>query len=101
MTFHLSTAENRLLMIGSDASLLLTSRMIQLVPTSFIAQARLSAIALFLQGRFGEKSRRLASQKDLISTRLASFCLRVSTFTEINIAWSLSRLCWLMLFHAL
>ena len=101
MTFHLSTAENRLLMIGSDASLLLTSRMIQLVPTSFIAQARLSAITLFLQGRFGEKSRRLASQKDLLSTRLASFCLRVSRFTELNTERGLAGPCWLTLCHAL
>src|SRR2546429_1669566 len=81
MTFHYSTAEKRLLMIGSADSPSQTNRMIQLAPTSFIALARLSAITLSQQAQSAGKSHRLASQKDSQSIRLASFCLRVSQLT--------------------
>src|SRR5438034_9472309 len=84
MTFHYSTAEKRLLMIGSADSPSQTNRMIQLAPTSFIALARLSAITLSQQAQSAGKSHRLASQKDSQSIRLASFCLRVSQLTARN-----------------
>src|SRR5437763_16817781 len=84
MTFHYSTAEKRLLMIGSADSPSQTNRMIQLAPTSFIALARLSAITLSQQAQSAGKSHRLASQKDSQSIRLSSFCLRVSQLTARN-----------------
>src|SRR5207249_7965674 len=84
MTFHYSTAEKRLLMIGSADSPSQTNRMIQLAPTSFIALARLSAITLSQQAQSAGKSHRLASQKDSQSIRLASFCLRDRKSTRLN-----------------
>src|SRR5947199_9982964 len=95
MTFHYSTAEKRLLMIGSADSPSQTNRMIQLAPTSFIALARLSAITLSQQAQSAGKSHRLASQKDSQSIRLASFCLRVSQLTARNTERGLAGPCWL------
>jgi len=95
MTFHHSTAENLLLMIGSADSPSQTNRMIQLAPTSFIALAGLSAITLFQQAQSAGKSHRLASQKDSQNIRLASFCLRVSRLTALNTERALAGPFWL------
>src|SRR5271169_6619946 len=95
MTFHHSTAENRLSMIGSADSPSQTNIMIQLAPTSFIAPARLSAITLSLQVQSAAKSHQLASQKDSQGIRLASFCSRVSQLTRLNTEPGLAGLCWL------
>src|ERR1700757_811031 len=95
MTFHYSTAERGLLTIGSADSPSQTNRMIQLALTSFIALARLSATTLSQQVQSAEKSHRLASQKDLHSIRLASFCLRVSRLTARITERGLAGLCWL------
>src|SRR5204863_9835181 len=101
MTFHYSTAEKRLLMIGSADSPSQTNRMIQLAPTSFIALARLSAITLSQQAQSAGKSHRLASHKDSQSIRLASLCLRVSRLTARNTEQGLPGPCWVPTCRAL